>query len=65
MPGELVLDPFGGIGSTAHVALLMKRRAYSIELSTGYWADSLYYCRSAEAKGHVPTLFDLEPLETT
>lgn len=59
MLGELILDPFGGIGSTAYVALQMKRQAYSIELSAGYWADSVYYCKAAEAKAETPTLFDL------
>lgn len=59
MPGELVLDPFGGIGSTAYIAIQMKRRAYSIELSSGYWADSVYYCKTAELKKATPTLFDL------
>lgn len=64
MPGELVLDPFGGIGSTAYVAVQMKRRAYSIELATGYWMDSVYYCKTAEAKAETATLFDLEEAET-
>ncbi len=58
--GELVLDPFGGLGSVAYSAILMGRRAYSIELNEQYWADSKSYCRAAESKISMPTLFDME-----
>ena len=36
-PNDIVLDPFGGIGSTNHVALDMGRRAVSIELKESYY----------------------------
>jgi DNA modification methylase len=35
-PGELVLDPFGGSGSTLMAAERTKRAAFLIELSPGY-----------------------------
>lgn len=63
MPGELVLDPFGGLGTVAYCAIQSGRRGYSIELNERYWRDSLAYCRSAELKVSQPTLFDL--LEAT
>lgn len=36
-PHDIVFDPFGGIGSTAYVALLMGRRAISSELKDSYF----------------------------
>ena len=36
-PNDIVFDPFGGIGSTAYVALLMGRRAISNELKDSYF----------------------------
>lgn len=64
-PGDLVLDPFGGIGSTAYQALKMGRRAYSIELNSEYWRFSVGYCERAEYQQAVPTLFDLAEYTAT
>lgn len=36
-PNDIVFDPFGGIGSTAYVALKMGRRAISSELKESYY----------------------------
>ncbi len=58
MPGELVLDPFGGLGTVACRAVMLERRGYSIELNEQYWRDSVAYCRSAEQQITQPTLFD-------
>lgn len=41
--GELVLDPFMGIGSTAYVALEQGRRAVGFELKESYHAKALGY----------------------
>lgn len=62
MPGEMVLDPFGGLGSVAYSAILKGRRAYSIELNEQYWRDSVSYCKAAEQKVSMPTLFDMEEI---
>lgn len=35
--GDVVLDPFGGIGSTAYEAIIMNRRATSFELKESYY----------------------------
>lgn len=56
--GDLVLDPFGGIGSVAYSAIKMGRRAYSIELNQQYHRDAVAYCRSAEQQVSQPMLFD-------
>lgn len=36
-PGDLVFDPFAGIGSTGYAALQRDRRFVGIELKRGYW----------------------------
>jgi DNA modification methylase len=59
--GELVLDPFGGLGTVAYCAVLKGRKGYSIELNEGYWKDSKAYLRGAEQIVSMPTLFDMEP----
>ena len=58
-PGEMVMDPFGGLGTVAYCAVLSGRRGYSIELNADYYHDSLAYLRAAEQKVTMPTLFDM------
>lgn len=58
-PGELVLDPFGGLMTVPMRALKMGRRGYGIELNPSYFADGLRYLRETEAERAVPSLFDL------
>lgn len=57
--GELVFDPFNGIGTVVYQAVLQGRRGYGSELNADYWRDSIAYCRAAEQKIAMPTLFDL------
>lgn len=57
-PGDVVLDPFGGLMTVPEVAVKMGRFGYGIELNPGYFADGVEYCRSAEAQVEQPTLFD-------
>lgn len=59
MKGELVCDPFGGLGTTAIRAMKLGRKAISIELNPEYFSDSLYYMKSTIYKMNVPTLFDI------
>jgi hypothetical protein len=59
-PGEIVFDPFMGIGSVPYRALLMKRRGIGCELAHGYFLDAVLYCKGAEQKVNTPTLFDLD-----
>lgn len=61
-PGDVVCDMFGGIGTVAYSAILKGRKAYTIELSPDYHRDALSYCRGAEQKVSMPTLFSF--LET-
>lgn len=57
-PGELVMDPFGGLGTVAYCAVKMGRRGYTIELSPEYHADAVSYLKAAEADVPMPTLFE-------
>lgn len=59
MKGELVLDPFAGLMTVPYIAVKMERRGYGIELNSEYWADGVGYCRAAEQKRLMPTLFDV------
>lgn len=56
--GEMVLDPFGGLGTVGYCAIEMGRRAYLAELSAEYWAAAVGYCEEMERKVSAPTLFD-------
>lgn len=56
--GDLVYDPFGGIGTVPYCAIRLGRRGLSTELNHDYWKDSLTFLREAEQEVSVPTLFD-------
>lgn len=58
-PGDVVLDPFGGLMTVPEVAVKMGRFGVGIELNHGYFQDGVGYCESAEAEIEQPTLFDL------
>lgn len=57
-PGELVLDPFGGLMTVPYCAIKLGRKGYGIELNSDYFHDGVNYCKGAEYKLTVPTLFD-------
>jgi DNA modification methylase len=59
MPGELILDPFGGLGTTGVRAIKKGRRAYLSELNPAYWKAGCIYLKEAEYKREIPTLFDI------
>jgi len=59
MEGEVVCDPFNGLGTTTLRALKMKRKGIGMELNPEYFSDSLYYLKAEIYKMSVPTLFDL------
>lgn len=63
-PGDIVLDPFCGIGSTSYQALRMGRKAIGIELNEEYWRCQVGYCEQAEAEVTMPTLFDIGNMNT-
>lgn len=57
-PGDLVLDPFGGLMTVPMMAIKMGRLGYGIELNADYFRDGVGYLRQAEREIESPTLFD-------
>lgn len=58
--GELVYDPFCGLGTVPYRAIKLGRRGQGSELNPGYFFDSLHYLKAAEAEASMPTLFEME-----
>jgi DNA modification methylase len=61
--GDLVFDPFCGLGTVPMRAILSGRRGAGSELNPEYWAHSVSYLREAEDQRAVPSLFDLLDIE--
>lgn len=59
MKGELVYDPFCGLGTVPMRAILSGRRGRGSELNPDYFAHSVRYLEEAEKQASVPTLFGL------
>jgi len=57
-PGDIVLDPFTGIGSTEYVALKSGRRAIGCELKPSYYKQAVSNCMAALEGGVVEDLSD-------
>jgi hypothetical protein len=58
-PGDVVLDPFSGIGSTGYKAVELGRKYVGIELKNSYYKQSIKYLRLAESRrGSQRSLFD-------
>lgn len=58
-PGDKVLDPFGGLMTVPALAVEEGRYGIGFELSHNYFLDGAVYCKAAEQKRKLPTLFDL------
>ncbi|MEQ6328120.1 DNA methyltransferase [Pseudomonas chengduensis] len=59
MPGEVVYDPFGGIGTTPVRAVKLKRYGRGCELSPPYFLEMANYCAAEERGLAMPDLFAL------
>lgn len=57
-PGEVVLDPFNGIGSTGVVALKHERRYIGVELKPSYARVAARNLEAAAREAAAPNLFD-------
>lgn len=57
-PGDVVLDPFGGLMTVPYMAVKMGRKGYGIELNADYFRDGVGYLKAAEIDASMPTLFD-------
>lgn len=53
-PGDIVLDPFVGIGSSVYQALLMGRRGIGFELKDSYYQQAVLNCKRAESNAKTP-----------
>ncbi len=62
-PGELVYDPFAGIGTVPLRAVRAGRRGRGVELNADYWRDACAYLRAHDHERALPTLFDLMDTE--
>ena len=58
-PGDLVLDPFGGLGTVALESIKAGRRGYTIELNNDYFRDAVGYLKEFEEKEETISLFDV------
>jgi DNA modification methylase len=47
-PGDVILSPFGGIGSEPSSALKFGRKAVAIELKDSYWRTGVENCREVD-----------------
>lgn len=57
--GDLVFDPFGGIGTVPLMALKMGRRGLMTELNGDYFRDAVGYLREQEQTDDTISLFDI------
>ena len=62
-PGDTVLDPFGGVGSTPYIAVETGRKGIGIELKSSYHRQAVMNLERHEEKSEQPDLFALAGLE--
>lgn len=62
-PGDVVFDPFNGIGSTGYESLKLDRKYIGIELKESYYKTAIKNLESAIDKSCQLSLFDLLPAE--
>jgi hypothetical protein len=62
-PGEVVYDPFHGLGTVGVRAVKLGRRGAGSELNATYFRDQVHYLQEAEREVSMPTLFDLVALD--
>lgn len=53
-PGELILDPFGGLHTVPYMAIKLGRSGMGIELNPDYWRNGVKYCQDAEVERSSP-----------
>lgn len=58
--GEIVYDPFAGLGTVPTRAIALGRIGGGSELNPAYFLDQVHYLRAEEKQFAMPSLFDLE-----
>jgi len=61
-PGDVVLSPFGGIGSEGYESIKMGRKYIGIELKESYWKQAVKNLQAAEVETTKNTLFELDEM---
>jgi hypothetical protein len=61
--GDLVYDPFGGLGTVPLRARKLGRRGRMAELNPTSFRDAVMYQQEEDRRGSVPSLFDLLDIE--
>ena len=56
-PGDVVFDPFAGIGSTPYTAVKLGRKGLGCELKDSYYRQAVLNCQSAVQCGNDMPLF--------
>lgn len=64
-PGEMVVSPFGGVGSEPYMAVKLGRRAWACELKASYWKTAVDNLRGLDIELGIPSLFDVLGPEPT
>ncbi|CAA2106081.1 DNA methyltransferase [Variovorax paradoxus] len=62
--GDVIYDPFCGLGTVPVRAIKAGRRGAGSELNPAYFLDQVHYLRAAEREASMPSLFDFEAAET-
>jgi len=62
--GDVIYDPFCGLGTVPVRAIKAGRRGAGSELNPAYFLDQVHYLRAAERDASMPSLFDFEVPET-
>ena len=57
--GELVFDPFAGLGTVPYCAVRLGRRGYGVELNPTSWSDARQHLTEAEQSMATPDMFEL------
>jgi DNA modification methylase len=52
-PGDVVADPFGGIGSVLYAALQLERRALGSELKASFFRQGAEWCRGVDSQARL------------
>lgn len=62
-PGEVVFDPFSGIGTVPALAVRHKRFGLGCELNPGYHESAIANCKTEAEGALTPSMFDLIDIE--
>lgn len=57
--GEIILDPFDGVGSTVYQSIKNNRKAIGIELKTAYHNQAIKNIKEVESEDNQISLFDI------